>query len=110
MAAIAGAAPPPCPLVVAGAPAVVPGAVWQHEFHVRFQGGDHVFKNRLIVCCQRIKRERRKRLFDVITEINRMTSFARDSFQGMSLAEQDPIRSEVVEARMRHLPRAVEEV
>ena len=48
MAAVAGAASPPGPLVVAGAPGVVPGAVGEHEFKVGAEGGDGFFEDGLV--------------------------------------------------------------
>jgi len=49
MAAVAGAASPPAPLVVAGAPGVVPGAVGKHELHVGAEGGDGLVEDWLVV-------------------------------------------------------------
>ena len=40
LAAVGGAGAPVAPLVVAGAPAVVPCAVGEHEFEVGAEGGD----------------------------------------------------------------------
>ncbi len=49
VAAVAGAASPVAPLVVAGAPGVVPGAVGEHELHVGAEGGDGLVEDGLVV-------------------------------------------------------------
>ena len=54
MAAVAGAGAPPAPLVVAGAPAVVPRAVGEHELHVGAEGGDGLFEDGLVVGEERV--------------------------------------------------------
>src|SRR5260370_19970839 len=54
VAAIAGAASPPGPLVVAGAPGVVPGAVGEDELHVGAEGGDGLVEDGLVVGEERV--------------------------------------------------------
>ena len=49
MTAVAGAAAPPTPLVVAGAPTVVPGSVGEHELHVGAEGGDGLIEDGFVV-------------------------------------------------------------
>jgi len=49
VAAVAGAGAPVAPLVVAGAPTVVPGAIGEHELHVGAEGGDGLVEDGLVV-------------------------------------------------------------
>ena len=49
VAAVTRAASPVAPLVVAGAPGVVPGTVGEHELHVRPKGGDGLIEDWLVV-------------------------------------------------------------
>ena len=54
MAAVGGAGAPPGPLVVAGAPGVVPGAVGEHEFQVGAEGGDCAVEDGLVLGEERV--------------------------------------------------------
>ena len=70
MTAVAGAAAPPAPLVVAGAPAVVPGAVGEHELHVGAEGGDGLVEDGFVVGEQGVLGEGGEGLFDVVAEVD----------------------------------------
>jgi len=100
MTAIAGSTAPPAPLVVAGAPAIVPGPVGQHELHVSTKRFNGLFEHLLIVCKQGILGKRGERFFNVVTEINRMAAFWSDITQRMTLTEEQAVGGEVVETRV----------
>ncbi len=68
--AVASAGAPVCPLVVAGAPTVVPCAVGEHELHVRAEGGDGFFEDCLVVGEEGVLGQRGERFFDVVAEVD----------------------------------------
>jgi len=107
MAAVAGAASPPGPLVVAGAPGVVPGAVGEHELHVGAEGGDGFFEDGLVVGDESVLREGWEGFFYVVAEVDGAAVFCGDGGLGVAFAEEEVVGGEVVEGCVGELPGAV---
>ncbi len=107
MAAIAGAASPPAPLVVARAPRVVPCAVRQHELEMSSQCCDGLFEHRLVVGEKSVLRKRRQRLLHVVAEVDRAALLRREVGERMTFAIEEAIRREVVKGLGRQLARAI---
>ncbi len=82
VAAVAGAGAPPAPLVVAGAPGVVPGAVGEHELEVGAEGGDGFVEDGLVVGEERVLGERGEGFFDVVAEVDGAAVFGVMAFWG----------------------------
>ena len=97
VAAVAGAAAPPAPLVVAGAPGVVPGAVGEHELHVGAEGGDGLVEDGLVVGEESVLGEGGEGLFDVVAEVYGVAVFWGEAFEGMAFAVEEAVGGEVVE-------------
>ena len=97
MAAVTGAAAPPAPLVVAGAPAVVPGAVGEHELHVGAEGGDGLVEDGFVVGEESVLGEGGEGFFDVVAEVDGAAVFSREGGLGMAFAEEEVVGGEVVE-------------
>ena len=108
MTAVAGAAAPPAPLVVAGAEAVVPRAIGQHELHVSFHGGDNLLLHRLVVSEQAVKRERGQRLFDVVAHVHRPAALGRHARKRMPFTREKSVGGELAQDFMRQCARAIE--
>ena len=108
--AVAGAAAPPAPLVVAGAPTVVPGAVGEHELHVGAEGGDGLIEDEFVVGDEGILGEGGKRLFDVVAEVYGVAVFRGEAFEGVALAVEETVGREVVESGVGQLAGAIEVV
>ena len=97
VAAVAGAGAPPGPLVVAGAPGVVPGAVGEHELHVGAEGGDGFFEDGLVVGEERVLGEGGEGFFYVVAEVYGAAVFGGDGGLGVAFAEEEIVGGEVVE-------------
>ena len=100
MAAVAGAASPPGPLVVAGAPGVVPGAVGEHELHVGSQGCDGFFQDGLVVCEQGVLGQCGQGFFYVVAEVDWAAVLGGDGGLRVAFAEEEIVFSEVVHGRV----------
>ncbi len=96
VAAVAGAGAPPGPLVVAGAPGVVPGAVGEHEFQVGAEGGYRAVEDWLIVGEEGVLGQGWERFFDVVAEVDRAAVFGCDSGLRVAFAEEEIVFGEVV--------------
>ena len=110
MAAVAGATAPPGPLVVAGAPRVVPGAVGEHELHVGAEGGDGFFEDGFVVGEESVLGEGGEGFFDVVAEVDGAAVFCGDGGLGVAFAEEEIVGGEVVEGGVGELVGAVEVV
>jgi hypothetical protein len=110
MAAVAGAGAPPGPLVVAGAPGVVPRAVGEHELHVGAEGGDGFFEDGLVVGEERVLGEGGEGFFYVVAEVYGAAALCGDAGLGVAFAEEEVVRGEVVEGGVGELAGAVEVV
>ena len=101
MAAVAGAASPPAPFVVAGAPGVVPGAVGEHELHVGAESGDGLVEYWLVVGDQSVLGQGWERFFYVVAEIDRTAFLCGHGGLRMALAEEEVVGCEVIEGGVR---------
>ena len=110
VAAVAGATAPPGPLVVAGAPTVVPGAVGEHELHVDAERGDGLVEDRLVVGEESVLSESGERLFHVVAEVDGAAVFYGDCGLGVAFAEEEVVGGEVVEGGVGESVGAVEVV
>ena len=98
MAAVAGAASPPAPLVVAGAPGVVPGAVGEHELHVGAESNDRLVEDWLVVGEQSVLGQGWERFFYVVAKVDGAAFLCGNSGLRVAFTEEDAVRGEVLEA------------
>ena len=98
MTAVAGAAAPPAPLVVAGAPAVVPGSVGEHELHVGAECGDGLVEDSFVVGEEGVLGEGGEGLFDVVAEVYGVAVLGGEVFERMAFAVEEAVGCEVIEA------------
>ncbi len=107
MATVAGATPPPAPLVVARPPTVVPRAIRHHEFHVRPERGNHLVQHHLVVGYECIQRQRRQRFFHVVTQIHGPAALRSYAAERMPLANQESFGCELLHHLVRQLAPAL---
>ena len=107
VAAVAGAASPPGPFVVAGAPGVVPGAVGEHELHVGAEGGDGFFEDGLVVGEESVLGEGGEGFFYVVAEVYGAAFLCGDGGLGVAFAEEEIVGGEVVQRGVGQLVGAV---
>ena len=107
MAAVAGAASPPAPLVVTGAPGVVPRAIREHELHVGPEGSDGLVEDGLIVGQESVLGQGGERFFYVVAEIDGTAFLRGDGGLWMALAEEEVVGCEVIKGGVRESVSAV---